>query len=74
MNPRIVEALKHKVCTLHHHHQDVSLMLVTVQLEQAKDAEMVQRSTMERRSLYRSVRMEDARYVSVFLKVSCEPN
>lgn len=64
LNPKVVESLKHKVGF-----QTFFLIIAYtnmrffVQLDQAKDAELVHRSTLERRSLYRSMRNEDPRYV-----------
>jgi len=36
-----------------------------IQLDQVKDADLIMRSTLERRTLYRSMRMAEPRYVRV---------
>jgi hypothetical protein len=38
--------------------------LTSLQLDQVKDENLVFRSTLERRTLYRSMRMAEPRYVS----------
>jgi non-specific serine/threonine protein kinase len=37
-----------------------------IQLDQVKDEDLIMRSTLERRTLYRSMRMAEPRYVSRF--------
>ena len=62
LNPKRIESLKIKV------RSPLSLSLSTpineyrLQLDKVKDNQIVHRSTMERRSLYRSIRNEDLRY------------
>lgn len=64
LNPKRIESLKIKVrslplsfCTLSTPTNEYRL-----QLDKVKDNQIVHRSTMERRSLYRSIRNEDLRY------------
>ncbi len=40
----------------------IIFLILKPQLDKVKDNQIIHRSTIERRSLYRSIRMEDARY------------
>lgn len=42
------------------------MSLLTLQLDQVKDDALVLRSTLERRTLYRSMRMAEPRFVSPY--------
>jgi serine/threonine protein kinase len=60
LNPKRIESLKVKVCAclLSRSH----LLKTVQQLDNVKDNKLIQRSTIERRSIYRSIRYEDPRY------------
>lgn len=61
LNPQRIESMRNKVSRAHRKCAiDTEL---TVQLDQVKDEDLVMRSTLERRTLYRSMRMAEPRYV-----------
>jgi len=59
LNPRRIESLKIKVRLAQF---AGSLILTSPKLDKVKDNQVVYRSTLERRSIYRSIRREDPRY------------
>jgi serine/threonine protein kinase len=60
LNPQRIDSMRHKVgCTY------ISTSVsANAQLDQVKDADLVLRSTLERRTMYRSMRIAEPRYVS----------
>ena len=58
--------MKNKVSYLAHNGDSVRGIdaELTVQLDQVKDQDLIFRSTLERRTMYRSMRMAEPRYVS----------
>jgi len=61
LNPQKIEDMKNKVSR---NNLDRGLGSRALQLDQAKDEALVFRSTLDRRTLYRSMRMAEPRYVS----------
>jgi serine/threonine protein kinase len=72
LNPQKIESMKHKVsmgailnseryCIL------TSDEIRSSQLDQVKDENLVFRSTLERRTIYKSMRMAEPRYVSILI-------
>jgi hypothetical protein len=66
LNPAKIESMKNKVITrilFCRQNPDVETSL-TPQLDQVKDENLVIRSTLERKTMYKSMRMAEPRYVS----------
>ncbi|PFH48201.1 hypothetical protein AMATHDRAFT_49693 [Amanita thiersii Skay4041] len=60
LNPKRIESLKIKVKRKYYHFPSIEASVI--QLDKVKDNQIIHRPTMERRSIYRSIRNQDPRY------------